>query len=40
LVVQQLREAFPEASPYRYVILDHDSKFDADVIGFPLPAET
>ncbi len=31
-VVQQLREAFPEASPYRYVILDRDSKFDADVI--------
>jgi putative transposase len=33
-VVQQLREAFPEASPYRYVILDRDSKFDADVIAF------
>ena len=33
-VIQQLREAFPEASPYRYVILDHDSKFDADVIAF------
>jgi transposase InsO family protein len=33
-VVQQLREAFPEAAPYRYVILDRDSKFDADVIGF------
>jgi putative transposase len=33
-VVQQLREAFPEASPYRYVILDHDSKFDTDVIAF------
>lgn len=33
-VVQQLREAFPEAAPYRYVILDHDSKFDADVITF------
>ena len=33
-VVQQLREAFPEASPYRYVILDHDSKFDADVMTF------
>ena len=33
-VVQQLREAFPEASPYRYVILDHDSKFDADVTAF------
>ncbi len=33
-VVQQLRETFPEASPYRYVILDRDSKFDADVIAF------
>ena len=33
-VVRQLREAFPEASPYRYVILDRDSKFDADVIAF------
>ena len=33
-VVQQLREAFPEAVPYRYVILDRDSKFDADVIAF------
>ena len=26
-VVQQLREAFPEAAPYRYAILDHDAKF-------------
>ena len=33
-VVQQLREAFPDARPYRYVILDHDSKFNADVIVF------
>jgi len=33
-VVQQLREAFPEAGPYRYAILNHDSKFDADVIAF------
>lgn len=33
-VVQQLREAFPEASPYRYVIFDRDSKFDAEVITF------
>src|SRR5215813_4310068 len=33
-VVQQLREAFPEAGAYRYVILDRDSKFDADVITF------
>ena len=33
-VVQQLREAFPEAGPYRYVILDRDSIFNADVIAF------
>ena len=33
-VVQQLREAFPEAGPYRYAILDNDSKFNADVIAF------
>ena len=33
-VIQQLREAFPEATPYRYVILDRDSKFDTDVIAF------
>jgi len=33
-VMQQLREAFPEAGPYRYVILDRDSKFDAEVITF------
>jgi transposase InsO family protein len=33
-VLQQLREAFPETAPYRYVILDRDSKFDADVIKF------
>lgn len=33
-VLQQLREAFPQAAPYRYVILDRDSKFDADVIKF------
>ena len=33
-VVQHLREAFPEAGPYRYVFLDRDSKFDADVIAF------
>ena len=32
-VVQQLREAFPDAGPYRYVILDRDSKFNAEVIG-------
>jgi putative transposase len=33
-VVQQLREAFPEAGPYRYVILDRDAIFDAEVIAF------
>ncbi len=33
-VLQQLREAFPDAGPYRYVILDHDAKFDAHVIAF------
>ena len=33
-VVQQLREAFPEAAPYRYAILDRDSIFDAEVIAF------
>ena len=33
-VVQQLREVFPEAGPYRYVILDHDSRFNDDVITF------
>jgi len=33
-VVQQLREAFPEASPYRYVIFDRDSIFGADVVAF------
>jgi transposase InsO family protein len=32
--VQQLREAFPEAAPYRYVIMDRDSKFDEEVITF------
>jgi putative transposase len=33
-VVQQWRESFPEADPYRYAILDRDSIFDADVIAF------
>ncbi len=33
-IVQQLREAFAEAGPYRYVILDRDKKFDASVITF------
>jgi hypothetical protein len=29
--VQQLREAFPESCPYRYTILDGDSKFGQEV---------
>jgi transposase InsO family protein len=33
-VVQQLRETFPEAGPYRYLILDRDTKFDVTVISF------
>jgi hypothetical protein len=33
-IVQQLREAFPDALPSRYAVFDHDSKFDADVIAF------
>ena len=32
-VIQQLREAFPDATPYRYVILDRDTKFDAEVLN-------
>jgi transposase InsO family protein len=30
-VAQQLRDAFPESCPYRYVILDHDAKSGSDV---------
>ena len=33
-VVQQLREAFPEATPYRYALFDRDSILDADVVAF------
>jgi putative transposase len=33
-VLQQLRETFSGAGPHRYVILDHDAKFDANVIAF------
>ena len=33
-VIQQLREAFPEACPYRYAVLDRDSIFNADVVTF------
>jgi hypothetical protein len=32
-VVQQLRESFLEAEPYRDGILDRDSIFDADIIA-------
>ena len=32
-IVQQLREAFPLPSPYRYVVLDRDAKFNPDVLG-------
>jgi hypothetical protein len=30
-IVQQLRQAFPESCPYRYALLDHDSKFGEEV---------
>jgi putative transposase len=33
-IVQQLREALPDAPPYRYAVFDRDSKFSADVINF------
>jgi putative transposase len=33
-VVQQLREAFPEAGPYRYAIFDRDSTFNNEVVTF------
>ena len=33
-IVEQLRETFAEAAPYRYAILDRDSIFNADVIAF------
>ena len=33
-VIQQLREAFPEAGAQRYIILDRDAKFNADVLAF------
>jgi hypothetical protein len=32
-VVQQLREAFPEAGPHRYMIFDHDAIFNDEVVG-------
>jgi len=33
-VGQQLREALPEADPYKYVILDNDSSFNGEVTAF------
>jgi putative transposase len=33
-VVQQLREAFPYSPRHRYMVLDRDSKFSEDVVGF------
>ena len=33
-ITQQLREAFPEPCPYRYALLDRDSKFCKDVTDF------
>jgi putative transposase len=30
-ITQQLRKGFPEPRPYRYALLDRDSKFGADV---------
>src|SRR6202171_727520 len=33
-VVQQLRNVFPGDGPYCFMLLDHDSKFDGNVIGF------
>lgn len=33
-IVQQLRETFAEAAPYRYAIFDHDSKFEPTVVAF------
>jgi putative transposase len=33
-VAQQLREAFPEIGPLRYIVLDRDAKFNADVLAF------
>jgi transposase InsO family protein len=33
-VIQQLRETFSGEEPYRYVILDHDARFNAEMIAF------
>jgi hypothetical protein len=37
-IAQQLREAFPEPCPYRYALLDRDSKFGKDVTDSWFPA--
>jgi hypothetical protein len=31
--LQQLKESFPEADPYRFVIFDHDWKFNLDMVN-------
>jgi hypothetical protein len=33
-VVQQLRDVFPRDGPHRFVLFDHDSTFDGQVIAF------
>lgn len=33
-IVQQLRQAFPDPCPYRYVVFDRDAKFGKDVVQF------
>ena len=33
-LVQQLRDVFPGDGPHRYILLDHDSTFDGNVIAF------
>ena len=33
-VVQQLRDVFPGDGPHPFMLLDHDSTFDGDVMGF------
>jgi len=33
-VVQQLRDVFPGDGPYRFLLLDHDSTFDSEVVAF------
>jgi len=33
-ICQQLREAFPLPGPYKYLVMDRDAKFSADVFAF------